>query len=524
VTSAARSTVEPDEVRSALAKLASLPAADVSVRETHISWVFLAGERAYKLKKALALPFLDYTTAARRRRMCIEEVRLNRRLAPTIYLGVRALVRTQHGLELAPESDPRAVEHIVEMRRFDEQHTLAAMLNRGELRHEVLEGVGRTLAEFHAGCLPAPSGRYGARAVAHEVRRNIEELVQVTELLAELALIKSLSRFTAAFIAAHSGTLQARADRGCTREVHGDLRAEHVVLEPGVSIVDCVEFDAELRTLDVADDLAFLVMDMAALGGERYVADLVTAYRRAGGDCGGDPLLAFFSVHRALVRAKVLLVRAAQHPPGSSAHGHASARARDLLTLAKRLTWRARLPLVIVLCGVPASGKSHLAAALAAESGLRRLSSDVVRKQLAGLAPTSRAAPTDYYNVEANHATYAELGRLSAAEVVRSGGAIVDATFRHRDDRDAFAASFAGAAPLLFAECTAPPDVLAERAIERERDPLRASDATLRVVLREQSAWEPLNEVATNARIELDTNRPAQAILEDLVAGLDERI
>jgi aminoglycoside phosphotransferase family enzyme/predicted kinase len=523
VTSAARSTVQPDEVRAAVAKLASLPAAAVSVRETHISWVFLAGDRAYKLKKALALPFVDYTTAARRRRMCSEEVRLNRRVAPAMYLGVRALVRTQDGLELAPESDPRAVEHIVEMRRFDEQRTLAAMLDRGELRHEVLEEVGRTLAAFHASCLPAPSGRYGARAVAHEVRRNIDELLLVTELLAERALIKSLSRFTDAFIGAQSGTLQARADRGCTREVHGDLRAEHVVLEHGVSIVDCVEFDAELRTLDVADDLAFLVMDMAALGGERYVSDLVTAYRRAGGDCGGDPLLAFFSVHRALVRAKVLKVRAAQLPPGSSAHGHASARARDLLTLAKRLAWRARLPLVIVLCGVPASGKSHLAAALAAESGLRRLSSDVVRKRLAGLAPTSRAAPADY-NVEASHATYAELGRLSAAEVARNGGALVDATFRHRDDRDAFAASFAGAAPLLFAECTAPPNVLAERAIERERDPLRASDATLRVVLREQSAWEPLDEVAANARLELDTDRPAQAILEDLVAALDERL
>jgi aminoglycoside phosphotransferase family enzyme/predicted kinase len=516
-------TVQPGEVLAAVAKLASLPAAEVAVRETHISWVFLAGRRAYKLKKTLTLPFLDYGTPARRRRMCLEEVRLNRRLAPSIYLGVCALVRTPSGLELAPDPDPRAVEHVVEMRRFDERDTLAATLDRGELRREVLEDVGRRLAEFHASCPRATAGKHGSQTVAREVARNIEELVEVTELRAEQAAIDLLSRFTAAFIAAHSATLQARAERGCTREGHGDLRTEHVVLESEVSIVDCVEFDAGLRTLDVADDLAFLVMDMVALGGDRYVPGLIAGYRRAGGDCGEDPLLAFFSVHRALVRAKVLLVRAAQHPPASSAHGQASAGARDLLTLAKRLAWRARLPRVIILCGVPASGKSNLAATLAAESGLRRLSSDVVRKRLAGLAPTSRASSTNY-TAQASHAAYAELGRLAAAEVARNGGALVDATFRHRDDRDAFAASFAGAAPLLYAECRAPARVLADRAIERGRDPRRVSDATLSVVLREQRAFQPLDEVAAGARLTLDTDRPVDAIAEDLVGQLDGRL
>ncbi len=523
MSTAARSTVKPEEVRTAVAKLAGLEAAEVPVRETHISWVFLAGERAYKLKKPLALPFLDYATPARRRKMCTEEVRLNRRLAPSIYLGVCALVRAPDGLKLAPEGEPGAVEHVVQMRRFDERRTLAALLDRGELRREVLEEVGRLLARFHASCRPARSGTYGPRAVAHEVRRNLEELAAVTELRAEDTMIKSLELFTAAFIAAHTETLQARADRKRRREVHGDLRAEHVVVEREVSIVDCVEFDPELRTLDVADDLAFLVMDLAALGGDRYIGALVTAYREAGGDCGDDRLLAFFAVHRALVRAKVLLVRAAQHPPRSAAHGHASAQARDLLGLAKRFAWRARLPLVIVVCGVPGSGKSHLAAALAGESGLRRLSSDVIRKRLAGLPPTSRARAANY-TTAASRATYSELGRQAAAEVACGGGALVDATFRHREDRAAFAAAFDAAAPLLFAECTAPPEVLTARAIERERDPLRVSDATLAVVLREQHAWAPLDDIAPTARITLETDRPVREILEELVARLDERV
>jgi aminoglycoside phosphotransferase family enzyme/predicted kinase len=519
--SAHDSAVEPDELRAALERDSG--GSPVDVRETHISWVFLAGERAYKLKKPLVLPFLDYGTPARRREMCAEEVRLNRRLAPHLYLGVRATVRTPSGVALADAEDPRAIDYVVEMLRYDENRTLAATLDRGELRQPDMAEVARTLARFHAGCESADGDEYGARGVEGGVDRNVEELLEVTEIRSERQQIRSLARFMSAFVGARWEELEARAARGLIRECHGDLRAEHVVLDTPVSVVDCVEFDVTLRTLDVADDLAFLVMDLAALGGERFGARLVDAYRAAGGDSGDDALLAFFAVHRALVRAKVLLVRAAQHPPASAAHGHASAQARDLLGVAERFAWHARLPLAVVICGVPASGKSHLAAALAESARLPHISSDLVRKQLAGIPPTERAG-AEHYGDDFSRATYAELGRRAASAVATDGGALVDGTFRRRLDRAAFADAFADAGPLQFIECVAPARVLADRASKRRRDPARVSDATLEIVMRERDAWEPLDEVPAQRHLALRTDRPVESILADRLALLNERL
>ena len=517
--------VEASEVFAALAgpDFYSDRPAQVEVRETLISWVFLAGDRAYKLKKPLVLPFLDYGTPERRHEMCREEVRLNRRLAPDLYLGVQALAATADGLELAEEDDPRAVDYVVEMRRYEEGSTLAAKLERGELKRGEVTAVGGVLARFHARARRVAASGMPVLAVERRMTENFHELLGVVEQRAEVEWVLALERFAHAFVAAHAQMLDARARRGLVREGHGDLRAEHVLLGETVQVVDCVEFDRSLRELDVADDIAFLVMDLVARGGDRFAKALVHAYRAAGGDPGEDRLVAFYAAYRALVRAKVALLRAAQHPAVSSERAHDSAVARDLLGLAERFAWQARLPLVIVVCGVPGAGKSHLARALAEISGLPHLSSDVTRKRLAGLRPQQRAGEAAY-SAEFNRLTYAELGRRAAREASARGGALVDATFRHRVDRDTFADAFADAAPLLFVECRAPARVLAQRAAQRDTHPGRVSDASLSIVLRESSSWEPLDELAPEAHVTLRSDRPVEAQLEDLRALLDRRI
>jgi aminoglycoside phosphotransferase family enzyme/predicted kinase len=495
----------------------------VDVRETHISWVFLAGDRAYKLKKPLVLPFLDYGTRQRRREMCREEVRLNGRLAPDLYLGVRAVAASAEGLALAAEDDPRAVDYLVEMRRFDERYTLAAKLERGELKRADVVALARVLARFHARARRVAGSSVPVLAVERRMTENFHELLAIVEQRAEIEWVLALERFAHAFVVAYAQMLDARARRGFVREVHGDLRVEHVLLDETLQVVDCIEFDRGLRELDVADDLAFLVMDLAANGGERFARTLVRAYRDAGGDPGEDRLLAFYAAYRALVRAKVSLLRAAQHPASSSEHGRESAAARDLLALAERFAWRARLPLVIVVCGVPAVGKSHLAQALAEVSRLPHLSSDVTRKRLAGIRPQRRATSA-VDSADFNRMTYAELGRRAARGTAACGGALVDATFRHRADRDAFADAFGDAAPLLFVECRAPARVLAERAAQRDRQPGRVSDASLSVVVRESSAWEALDELPPEAHVTLRSDCRVEAQLEDLRALLDRRI
>ena len=434
-----------------------------------------------------------------------------------------AVAAGDDGLTLAAEDDPRAADYLVEMRRYDEDCTLAARLERGELKRGEVVALARALARFHTRARRVAAVGVPVLAVERRMTDNFHELLAVVEQRAEIEWVLALERFAHAFVVAHAHMLDARARRGFVREVHGDLRAEHVLLDETLQVVDCIEFDRGLRELDVADDLAFLVMDLTAHGGDRFGRTLVRAYRDAGGDPGEDRLIAFYAAYRALVRAKVALLRAAQHPASSSEHGRESAGARDLLALAERFAWQARLPLVIVICGVPAAGKSHLAGALAEVSRLPHLSSDVTRKRLAGIRLQERAGSA-VYSPDFNRMTYAELGRRAARKTATCGGALVDATFRHRADRDAFAEAFGDAAPLLFVECWAPVRVLAERAAQRDRQTVRVSDASLSVVRRESLAWEPLEELPPEAHVTLRSDRPVEAQLEDLRALLDRRI
>src|SRR5579875_445146 len=379
-------------IRAALARPQSYPhrPARVELRETHISWVFLAGERAYKLKKPLVLDFLDYGTRARRRLMCEREVELNRVLAPDIHLGVRGVAPAGEGIVLTSPDDPRAIEHLVEMQRFDERDTLAARLRRGALCDGELTAVARALARFHAGAARAPAPRAPELDAELRFEREVHELAELAGEREELTRLLALARFADAFIAARGETIAARAASGSVRDGHGDLRAEHVLLDGRIRIVDRIEFDSALRALDVGDDLAFLHFDLAAAGAWHLAELLLRRYREAGGDPGEDWLIAFYAARHALIRAKVALVRATQQR-----EDHAAAeRARRLITLAERFAWRARLPLAIILAGLPASGKSHLARELAHRSGLAQVSSPIwYASGLRGFQPPAARPP-----------------------------------------------------------------------------------------------------------------------------------
>jgi aminoglycoside phosphotransferase family enzyme/predicted kinase len=481
----------------------------VQVVESHISWVFLAGDRAYKLRKPVVFPFLDYGTAERRSEMCEAEVRLGRRLAPDLYVGVRPLVRSADGWTLG-EPGGRGDEHVVEMRRFDESSTLASRLASGDADAAIVRAVARRIAEFHGAAEPAPAGSFDAGAVAATVSENFGTLLPYAESLGARELAAA-HRFAAAFLHARHEQLEDRGTRGFVRDCHGDLRAEHVIVVDGaVEVFDPLEFDDDLRRIDVSADLAFLVMDLVAEGADKLAAELIAEYESADGDHGGRQLLFFYATYRAWVRAKVACLRAGELPPADRAG--ALAEARRFAEIGRRLAWRARQPLVLVVCGAAATGKTYLAEELSALSGLPRLSSDLVRKELAGLDPTERA-PQAVYSEDASLHTYRELGARAAAAV---DGAIVDATFRRRAHRVAFAEAFGGHA--LFVECIAPAAVVAERARRREFDPERVSDATPAIAARQRSEFEPLDEVAPDAHLALRTDRPR----DDLVGALED--
>ena len=280
----------------------------MELRETHISWVLLAGELAFKLKKPLRLPFLDYGTLERRHALCREEVRLNSRLAPDVYRGVRAVVPAADGVRIADEDDPAAIEYAVEMRRYADESTLDRRLAAGAAGEPEVRDVARRLARFHADADIPPNPERAVPALEAMLDENFATL---GELAVDPAVLDDAQRLAAAFLSGRRVELEQRARSGSVRDGHGDLRAEHVVLERGIEVVDCVEFDPALREIDVALDLAFLAMDLRRFD-ERLARALVTAYREAGGDPGDDALLDFFAAQRALIRAKVSLMRAGQ--------------------------------------------------------------------------------------------------------------------------------------------------------------------------------------------------------------------
>jgi aminoglycoside phosphotransferase family enzyme/predicted kinase len=507
------------EVVAAMSEPAFYGTDSVEHIETHVSDVFLAGDRVFKLKKPVTLPFADLATLERRRVVCQEEVRLNRRLAADVYIGVRAIVVRNGVFEVADADERGAVEYAVEMRRLDERCSLAALLDGGQAGVPEIAAVARRVAQFHRHAeLVAPDAALAMlEKSADETYATLEE-VTAPVLRAEALAAK---RFSSSFRASHAEELRDRAQRGLFRDGHGDLRLEHVFLNgEEVTVIDCAELAPRLRQIDVGADLSFLVMELELRGATALAGALVAAYRSAGGDPGSDSLIAFHAAERAWIRAKVALIRANEMPYASADAGEKLAEAKALATAGKRLAWRARRPALLIVCGGAATGKSTLAAELVAVSGLPVLNSDLVRKRRAGLVSTERGGPS-LYGSAANAVTYAELGRLAADAATLGNGAIVDATFRRRVDREAFAAALGSAAAPVFLECRASAEVVAERALKREADPNRVSDATLAVAVQQLSEFEPLDEVDSRRHAVLDTTLPSAEVVHAVERLLD---
>lgn len=465
----------------AVAALLAEPGAEL--HETHSAWVVLHADRALKVKKPVRFSFLDYTTVEARRDACREEVRLNRELAPGLYLGVREL-----------DGEPA-----VEMRRFDEHATMAALLGSGRLHEAQVAEVAVRLAAFHA---HAP--RCAAAAASDDWRRRASaDIADVVHHGGDGS--EPGRRFLDAALRRLAPVLDGRGHAGLVREGHGDLRAEHVLLTTPLTIVDRLEFDRALRCADIADDLAFLAMDLEWLGARWAAELLLAAYADAGGTPAPPPLAALFAWRRALVRAKVALI--GQRPEQAAA----------LLQFAGRLAWRARPSVTLAVVGPPASGKTTLARALGERLEVPVVASDVVRKQLAGVAPTERLEDASY-SAAATEASYRALIERARAEERPDGGVIVDATFSTVAQRTALGEALAG--PVRWIRCTVPAEELERRARQRAHDAARISDAGPEVAVALAERFEPLDDLA--GVLDVDTRAPLDAQVGAVAAWLDD--
>lgn len=512
------------------------PADDLRSLQTHISVVFLAGNRAYKVKKPVDLGFLDFSTLERRRHFCREEVRLNRRLAPDVYRGVVPIVEVDGRLRIAADpdrsaADPKAVEYAVEMRRLPEEATLLARLQRDELDRSDVERIALRIADFHRDAERSDAiARYGRwSVVAENAMDNFRASREQVGDVVSSVVFRRLERRTEEELERLRDLVESRAERGVPCDTHGDLHLQHVYLFPerepprDLVVVDCVEFNDRFRYADPVADAAFLSMDLRYRGRRDLADPFADAYFDRAGDEEGRSLLALYEAYRSAVRAKVEGLRALEEEVPAEERSEARAAARAYWTVGLgALSPPARRPCLVLVGGLPGTGKSTLSRALGDRAEFHVLSSDRVRKELAGLPPDADAGEgfgRGIYSSDWTGRTYGELLDRAVRQLRQGGRVVVDASFREEERRRRFLdAARRSGVPFLFLLCHASKEVARRRIDERDSD---VSDADPSVFREMASRWESPSAAVERWTRPLDTEAPISETVDAALAILE---
>lgn len=478
------------------------PVGKVEVRHTHISVVFLAGPYAYKIKKPLDLGFLDFTTLEKRRQACLAEVRLNRRLAPAVYLEVVPVTQTVRGMKIEAEGEP--VEWAVKMKRLPDEATLRQYLLRADIRGDTVQTLAHRLASFHAQADRGPHisafGRF--EVVARNARENFEQSRPQVGTTITPAVFERLQTLTEQCLSRLHVLIEERAEQGVPCDTHGDLHLDHVYYFPeapapdNLVIIDCIEFNERFRFADPVADMAFLVMDLLFHGRADLAQAFSEAYFRASRDEQGPKLLAFYTAYRAAVRGKVEGMELSQKdiPATERLAALTRAQAHWLLALSQ-LEAPDRRPCLVLLAGLPGTGKSSLAQGLRENANFHVVRSDTVRRELAGRSNGEHepaAFGTGIYAPEWNQRTYQECLHRARSLLLEGQRVIVDATFPEERWRRAFldeASSLAVPAVLLHCQCNS--EVARERLQNRRGD---VSEADWSVYQKAAARWEQIGD------------------------------
>ena len=485
----------------------------VRLVETHISWVLLTDSLAYKIKKPVRLPFLDFTTLAARRLYCDEELRLNRRLAPLLYLDAVNICESPQGPRFGGAGRVRDVA--VRMRRFPDGALWSEMLAAGSLAPHHVDAMALKLSDFHcAAAVAPPDSTFGSAATHERVTRRLVDAMEAGSPAAASSGIDSgrpaLRAWLGAQVEALAPLWEARRRDGRVRECHGDLHLANVLqLGEEATAFDGIEFDAELRWIDVLDDVAFLVMDLLAHGQGGLAFRFINAYLEASGDYGGLPALRFYMVCRALVRAQVTAIGRGQGVRSADASEEPG-----YLALASSLS-RSTDARLAITHGLPGSGKSFVSQAVLEVAGAIRVRSDVERKRLFGLGALQSSlgvVPGGIYDQATTQRTYARLQEVAQVALEAGWPVIVDAAFLHRSERAQFAQLAATLAlPFSILDCRAALPLLRRRLEQRQANGADPSEADVAVLELLCQSDEPLDERDRAIPIIVDATRPESA-------------
>jgi aminoglycoside phosphotransferase family enzyme len=484
------------------------PVSGLKLIETHISWVLLTGEYAYKIKKPVNFGFLDFSSLGKRLDCCREEVRLNRRLAPDIYLDVVSLC----GSPLRPQvgGSGEVFEYAVRMRQFDVEQGFDRLLQAGALTLEHMDQTAAMLAQFHSSVesASADSGYGTPSAVLAPVQENflqIDAYLQSLDVDSPLhAQVAHLEHWSSSTFRELQSVISDRLRQGFVRECHGDLHLRNILARNGQVIpFDCIEFNAGLRWIDVISELAFLLMDLDDHGCEHLSRRLLNAWLEHSGDYEGLQMLRFYKVYRAMVRAKVAGLRALQSSIGRV---ELEREFHNYVSLAETYT-RRQPPRVLITHGLSGSGKTWFTQQLLQQAPLIRLRSDVERKRLFGVSQTDRSgAKTHMYDPTASEQTYDRLLGLASQLLAWGYSVLVDAAFLKSWQRQKFQnLALQLRLPFAILHCTVPEELQRQRLTARQSVNVDASDADLAVLEQQLQALEPLAETELSHRLAVDT-------------------
>jgi len=469
----------------------------VELIQTHVSYIFLTDQHAYKIKKPVDFGFLNFSTIDRRRFYCNEEVRLNRRLCPDIYDGVVELREAPHGA--AFHGSGAILDYAVKMRRLPSDRMLDNLVESGDVTAETMREVSRTIAEFHRTAMTSETIAEHGRLerIMYNWQENFDQTVSFEETTLPAHDRETIRTWVSAFAAEHESLFQQRVDEGFIRECDGDIHLENICLDNGaIHIFDCIEFNDRFRCSDTAADIAFLLMDLDYHGRHDLSDDVIDEYVSVSGDSGAVALIDFYKIYRAFVRGKVESFRLNDSGLSQDEQTLARKKAIRYFRLVRGYIERRSLKSTLfITCGLMGSGKSTLTAQLAFELGVPTYNSDATRKQLAGL-PLEIQVRDNFneglYDLQSHDATYAELLRTAEQCLTEGRSVLIDAGFTRKEQRDAFS-ELAGrhAVPFIILHVACSDAENKRRLLDREASGMSVSDGRLELLASQSVVFEP---------------------------------
>ena len=499
---------------------------EISIIETHISWVLLTGKYAYKIKKPVKYSFVDFSTLEKRKFFCYEELRLNRRLAPNMYLDVIAIYGSPEHPTFSKSN--AAIEYAVKMQQFSQQSLLSYLSAHDQLRKHNIEDMAKEIAEFHIAINKSPqSGEFGGpEEINYWVNDNFKQIENNLEDNSALTSLNDIKAWSEGEFNKKFTQLQKRKDNGFIRECHGDMHLGNMVLiEDRVTIFDGIEFNNHLRWIDVMSEVAFVMMDLLNRGHSGFANRFINLYIQYTGDYDGLTIFNYYIVYRAMVRAKVALLRITQRHHSRNQEREILKEFKSYFNLSSNYFVEKKVALIITH-GLSGSGKSTYSESMLDAISFIWIRSDIERKRLYGLAASKRTQSDineNIYTKQSSKKTYARLAKLSRAIIYSGYSVIVDACFLHQEQRDEFRTLASELkVPFIILEFQASEEKLKRRIITRAKDKNEPSEADMSVLEYQMKTFIPLNEEEKKNSIVINTNEKYE--IGDLVKGINSRM